>query len=232
MVRQGTRGVRRRVAGTALVVAAGLTLTGCGDVSPGAAATVDGTAIARDAVDEIARSVCTAEVEYAELTEQQFQPRPTSVYRDEVLSVLVNEQLAMDVVDELGLDVPPSSYEAGDNPELSDLFDQLPSSQLEPFQDYLASYSRLQALYVAIGSETGKSGGDDPQAALTDGQAYVAKYAKKRDIELDPRFGDFADGEVVGGSGSVSVPVEGAGSEASPEDQADVSGLPDSQICQ
>ncbi len=76
MVRQGARGVRGRVAGTALVVAAGLTLTGCGDVSPGAAATVDGTAIARDTVDEIAQSVCAAEVEYAELTEQQFSPGP------------------------------------------------------------------------------------------------------------------------------------------------------------
>jgi hypothetical protein len=232
MVRQGTRGVRGRVAGTALVVAAGLTLTGCGDVSPGAAATVDGTAIARDTVDEIAQSVCTAEVEYAALTEQQFQPRPTSAYRDDVLSLLVNEQLALEAVDELGLDVPPSSYEAGDNPELSDLFEQLPSSQLEPFQDYLTAYSRLQALYVAIGSETGESGGDDPQAALTDGQAYVAEYAEERDIELDPRFGDFRGGQVVGGSGSVSVPVEGAGSEPSPEEQADVSGLPDSQICQ
>jgi hypothetical protein len=224
--------VRGRVAGTALIVAAGLTLTGCGDVSPGAAATVDGTAIARDTVDEIAQSVCAAEVEYAELTEQQFQPRPTSVYRDDVLSLLVNEQLALEAVDELGLDVPPSSYEAGDNPELSDLFEQLPSSQLEPFQDYLTAYSRLQALYVAIGSETGESGGDDPQAALTDGQAYVAEYAEERDIELDPRFGDFRGGQVVGGSGSVSVPVEGAGSEPSPEEQADVSGLPDSQICQ
>lgn len=232
MVRQGTRGVRGRVAGTALVVAAGLTLTGCGDVSPGAAATVDGTTIARDTVDEIAQSVCTAEVEYAELTEQQFQPRPTSAYRDDVLSLLVNEQLALEAVDELGLDVPPSSYEAGDNPELSDLFEQLPSSQLEPFQDYLAAYSRLQALYVAIGAETGESGGDDPQAALTAGQAYVAKYARERDIELDPRFGDFRRGQVVGGSGSVSVPVEGAGSEPSQGEQADVSGLPDSQICQ
>jgi hypothetical protein len=229
MVRQGTRA---RVAGTALLVVAGLALTGCGDVSPGAAATVDGTTIARDTVDDIAESVCTAEVEYAGLTEQQFQPRPTSVYRDEVLSMLVNEQLALEVVDELGIDVPPSSYEAGDNPELSDLFDQLPSSQLEPFQDYLESYSRLQALYVAIGSETGKSGGDDPQAALSDGQKYVATYAEDRDIELDPRFGSFSGGEVVGGSGSVSVPVEGAGSAPSEEDQADVSGLPDSQICQ
>ena len=229
MVRQGTRG---RVAGTVLVVVAGLALTGCGDVSPGAAATVDGTTIARDTVDDIAESVCTAEVEYAGITEQQFQPRPTSAYRDEVLSLLVNEQLALEVVDELGIDVPPSSYEAGDNPELSALFDELPSSQLEPFQDYLESYSRLQALYVAIGSETGKSGGDDPQAALTDGQKYVARYAKDRDIELDPRFGRFSGGQVLGGSGSVSVPVEGSGSEPSEEDQADVSGLPDSQICQ
>jgi hypothetical protein len=149
-----------------------------------------------------------------------------------VLSMLVNEQLAQQAVEELDLDVPPSSYEAGDNPDLSELLDRIPSSELEPFEDYLDSYSRLQALYVAIGAETGTSGGDDPQAALTEGQTYVAEFAKERDVELDPRFGDFSDGQVAGGSGSVSVPVDGgSGEPPSAEEQADVSGLPDSQIC-
>ncbi len=81
--------------GVVLAVAAGLALTGCGDVSPGAAATVDGTTISLDTVDEIAQSVCTAEVTFAGLNEQEWQPTPTSVYRDNVLSLLVNEQLAL-----------------------------------------------------------------------------------------------------------------------------------------
>ena len=231
-MRRGTRGVRVRTRGMVLVVAAGLAMTGCGDVSPGAAATVDGTSIALDTVDEIATSVCTAEKTYAELQDQQWQPRPTSLYRDSVLSMLVNERLAREAADQLDLDVPPSSYEAGDDAGLSELLDQLPASELAPFQDYLDTYSRLQALYVAIGQETGTSGGTDPQAALTDGQAYVAEFADERDIELDPRFGDFSAGQVSGGSGSVSVPVDGGSDEQSAEEQADVSGLPDSQICQ
>ena len=236
-MRRGTRGTgwsgRSPVRGIVLVAAAALVLAGCGDVSPGAAATVDGTSIALDTVDDIATSVCTAEKTYAGLNDQQYTPRPTSLYRDSVLSLLVNERLAQEAADDLDLDVPPSSYEAGDNAELSDLLDKLPSSDLEPFQDYLDSYSRLQALYVAIGEETGETDSDDPQAALSAGQDYVTKFADERDIELDPRFGDFSGGQVAGGSGSVSVPVDGgSGDPPSAEEQADVSGLPDSQICQ
>ncbi len=37
---------------------------------------------------------------------------------------------------------------------------------------------------------------------------------------------------MVGGSGSVSVAVDDSAAETSPEEQPDVSGLPDSQICQ
>lgn len=217
--------------GVALVVAAGLALTACGDVSPGAAATVDGTKISRESVDDMAQAVCTAELTYAELMDQPAQPTPTSIYREITLSLLINEQLAQEVADRLGADVPPSSYQAGQDAGLEDLFQALPSSALEPFQDYVESYSRLQATYAAIGAETGGATGDDPAAAAEAGRAYVAKYAERQDIEIDPRFGGFTDGEVAGGSGSLSVPVESTAS-LRPDQPPDVSGLPDSQICQ
>ncbi len=217
--------------GVVLALVAGLALTGCGDVSPGAAATVDGTTISLDTVDEIAQSVCTAEVTFSGLNQQEWQPTPTSGYRDNVLSLLVNEQLALEAADDLDLDVPPSTYEPGDNPQLSDLLDAMPAGELEPFQHYLETYGRVQALYIAIGAETGSSGGDD-QAAAGDGQKYVADFAEDRDIDLDPRFGDFTGGQVVGGSGSLSVAVDDSADGTSPQEQPDVSGLPDSQICQ
>ena len=217
--------------GVALVVAAGLALTACGDVSPGAAATVEGTKISRETVDDMAQAVCTAEVTYAGLVDQPVQPTPTSIYREISLSLLINEQLALDVADRLDVDVPPSSYEAGQDAGLEGLFEALPSSALEPFQHYVDSYNRLQALYAAIGAEAGDASGDDPQAAAEAGRAYVAQYAEQRDIHVDPRFGEFTDGQVAGGSGSLSVPVEAAAS-VRPDEPPDVSGLPDSQICQ
>ncbi|MDF2966620.1 MAG: hypothetical protein K0Q93_398 [Nocardioidaceae bacterium] len=217
--------------GVALVVAAGLALTACGDVSPGAAATVDGTKISRETVDEMAQAVCTAEVTYAGLVDQPVQPTPTSIYRELSLSLLINEQLALDVADRLDIDVPPSSYQAGQDAGLEGLFEALPSSALEPFQDYVESYNRLQALYAAIGTEVGEASGDTPQAAAEAGRAYVAQYAEQQDITVDPRFGGFTDGRVAGGSGSLSVPVDAAAG-VRPGEPPDVSGLPDSQICQ
>lgn len=217
--------------GVALVVAAGLALTACGDVSPGAAATLDGTTISRETVDDMAQAVCTAEVTYAQLADQPMQPTPTSIYRELTLGLLINEQLALDVADRLEIDVPPSSYQAGQDAGLEGLFEALPSSALEPFQDYVESYNRLQALYAAIGAETGDASSDVPQAATEAGRAYVARYAERQDIDVDPRFGEFTDGQVAGGSGSLSVPVEAAAG-LRPGEPPDVSGLPDSQICQ
>lgn len=217
--------------GVALVVAAGLALTACGDVSPGAAATVEGTKIPRETVDEMAQAVCTAEVTYAGLVDQPVQPTPTSLYRELSLSLLINEQLALDVADRLDIDLPPSSYEAGQDAGLEGLFEALPSSALEPFQDYVDSYNRLQALYTAIGAEAGEASSDAPPEVTDAGRVYVAQYAKKQDIDVDPRFGEFTDGRVAGGSGSLSVPVEAAAS-VGPDEPPDVSGLPDSQICQ
>lgn len=217
--------------GVALVVAAGLALTACGDVSPGAAATVEGTKIPRETVDDMAQAVCTAEVTYAGLVDQPVQPTPTAIYRELSLSLLINEQLALDVADRLDIDLPPSSYEAGQDAGLEGLFEALPSSALEPFQDYVDSYNRLQALYTAIGAEAGEASSDAPPEVTDAGRVYVAQYAKKQDIDVDPRFGEFTDGRVAGGSGSLSVPVEAAAS-VGPDEPPDVSGLPDSQICQ
>lgn len=223
------RGAVGRGVGAAL--AAGLALTGCGDVSPGAAATVDGTTISMESVDDTARSVCVAEVTYARLRDQEWQPTPTSVYRDIVLALLVNEQLALEVADQLEIDVPPSSYEPAENPQLTDLLDALSASDRASFEDYLETFGRLQALYSAIGAEQGAVGDNKSAAA---GQKAVVAFAEDRDIELDPRFGNFTGGQVVGGSGSLSVSVDGsdAGNPAAPDDPPDVAGLPDSQICQ
>jgi len=218
--------------GVALVVAAGLALTGCGDVAPGAAATVDGTRISLETVDDMAQAVCSAEVTYAEeFGDQPMQPTPTSVFRNTTLTLLINEQLALEVAGKLDLDVPPSSYQAGQSAGLDELLDALPSSAVEPFEDYVASFSRLDALYAAIGAESGETTGDDPGAGVEAGRAYVATYADKQDIEVDPRFGRFESGQVAGGSGSLSVPLR-TPADTPTDAPPDVSGLPDSQICQ
>lgn len=229
------RGLRRRCVPRAvgLALLAGVALTGCGEVAPGAAATVDGEAIPLDHVDEIARSVCSAEMSYADSSQTQWQPLPTSYYRDNVLGVLINEQLATKAADELDLDVPPSLSQPPDNEALDAIFAHLDGDDEAAFRDYLAAFGRLQALYFAIGRDQGGAKASGGQRATSAGQAYVADYADEHDVELDPRFGDFTGGQVVGGSGSLSVPLEPTETRTrTPGTPEDVSGLPDSQICQ
>ncbi len=230
-MRSGQRRHPLRAAGLALV--AGLALTGCGDVTPGAAATVDGEAIALDHVDELARSFCVAEMSYADYTETEWQPLPTSYYRDNVLGVLINEELATQAADELGLDVPASLAQPPDNEDLDAIFERLTGDDDAAFRDYLAVLGRLQALYLVIGQDQGGEQAGAGQEATAAGQAYIAEYAAEQDVDLDPRFGEFTGGQVIGGSGSLSVPLEPV--ETTPPAQGapqDVSGLPDSQICQ
>ncbi len=226
-------GVRRAVVLALVVPVAGLTLAGCGDVSPGAAATVDGAAIPLDQVDAMAESVCAAELTYSKSNETEWQPQPLSTYRDNVLGVLINEQLAVQAADGLDLDVPPSMTQPPDNAALDGIYSALDTGDEEAFRDYLAAFGRLQALYFAIGQDQQGDSDDaqeDPQAV---GQAYVADYADDHDVELDPRFGDFEEGQVAGGSGSLSAPLEPTETTVpAPGAPPDVSGLPDSQICQ
>jgi len=227
-------GLRRRVLrGSGLALVAAVALTGCGDVSPGAAATVDGTTIPLDQVDEIARSVCSAELSYADYNETEWQPLPTSYYRDNVLGVLINEELARNAAEELDLEVPDSLSQPPDSEDLEAIFARLDADDEAAFRDYLAVFGRLQALYFAIGQDQGGAQAAGGQQATSAGQAYVADYAEEQQVELDPRFGDFTDGQVIGGSGSLSVPLEATETTVPPPGTPeDVSGLPASQICQ
>lgn len=226
--------LRGAVAAAALVL-----LAGCGDVSPGAAATVDGTRIDRQTVDDYARAACAADSTYADLTQQEFTATPTAVYRQQVLTVLVNEQIAELADEELGLDIPPSAYDLPDDPEFSRLLEALDAEDEEAYRAYFDAFLRFQAVAIAVGEQEDPAAAEDEQAAFNVGQQALAAYADEQDVELDPRFGDFTGGQVVGGSGSLSVPGAGdettAGVEAPTEPTAaptpDVSDLPDSQLC-
>lgn len=220
---------RSRVVGT--VALAVLVLAGCGDVNPGAAATVDGEVIPLSEVDAMARAFCAADVATAELQGQEPSPRPTADYRIRVLNTLVDGELADIAVDELGLDVPPSAY-GQDLSQFDDLFAELSDAEADALRDYIEAFGRLQASIAAIGRDQG-SADAEPEAATAAGTKYLASLADETDIELDPRFGDMASGQVVGGSGSLSVPsaAEEETGAAAGADGGDVDDLPETQVC-
>jgi hypothetical protein len=199
------------------VTAAGmvLTLAGCGNVSPGAAATVNGEAIPLAEVDSMARAFCAADIAAAALQDQEPEPRGTADYRYRVLSTLVNAEVADDLASERGIDVPPASYEQNLS-EYEALFAEMPDTDVDALLDYIASFSRLQATTEALGAE--RAGADaDPSAALAAGQRLLQREVQNADIDLDPRFGELTGGQVVGGSGSLSVPAVGGDEPAEAE---------------
>lgn len=210
---------------------AALVLAGCGGVNPGVAATVDGETIPLSEVDAMARAFCAADLVSARMQDQQVPARGTADYRNRVLGTLVNAELASAAVDELGIDVPESASES-DLDQFAELFAELSASDTESLRAYIDVFGELDASTQAIGREQGgEQAGADAEAAAAAGQAYLVERAAQVDIELDPRFGEFTDGQVVPDSGSLSVPVAGeepAAVGAETEVDADA---PASQVC-
>ena len=218
---------RRGLAVAASVSIAGLVLVGCGEVNPGAAATVGGESIPLDEVDATARAFCAAELVIQDQAGDPLFAETTVAYRNEVLGTLVNLELAEQLQAELGVDVPPASY-GTDLSQFDDLFAELSAEDETALRDYVADFNRLQATTRAIAVEQDDSQTlQDPQTAIDEG--YLVELADT-DIELDPRFGELDGGLVVGGSGSLSVP---APTEEEPRrgQQAEEEPAPASQTC-
>ncbi len=225
-MRRGTRSIAA-VATCVAVSIAGLALAGCGEVNPGAAATVDGESIPLDEVDTTARAFCAAELVIQEQAGDPLFAETTAAYRNEVLGTLINLELADQLRAELGVDVPPASY-GTDLSQFDDLFAELSAEDETALRDYVADFNRLQAITQAIALEQDDSQTlQDPQTAIDDG--YLVELANT-DIELDPRFGELDGGLVVGGSGSLSVPATTEGEPRRGQQAADEP-VPASQTC-
>jgi hypothetical protein len=69
--------------------------------------------------------------------------------------------------------------------------------------------------------------------ALSEGSKLRSKWARSVDVEVDPRYGTYAQGTLTPTSGSLSVPVSERATAGAKADPAAtwVSGLPMSQKC-
>jgi len=221
----------RRSRLAAAVAVAGLVLGGCGGVNPGAAATVDGVTIPLSEVDAMARAFCAADIASAKLQDQPPTPRDTAEYRNRVLGTLMNAELASQAVDDLDIDVPASAAES-DLTQFEELFAMMSDDETSALTDYIGVFSRLDASTRAIGSEQGgQEVAADPEAAIAAGQEYLAERAADADIELDPRFGTPDDGQIVGGSGSLSVPADDEDAASASTAGGTDADAPASQVC-
>ncbi|MBA2774986.1 MAG: SurA N-terminal domain-containing protein [Nocardioidaceae bacterium] len=221
----------RRLVGVAASAAAVAALSGCGaDLHPGAAATVNGTTITDESIDNLAQAFC-AYIEEGEKQEAVDDQKPAIAIGDLKLNLL-NGLVAFELTDtaaqELGIGVPPAQIEKslGDL-NLPDALDADEVELLEGFFDNLQE-NELQNTMI-----------EEKESA-----DYLQKYFSKADVEVSPSFGRWDGEKIEPGTGSLSDPVSTTASPTPPPGQDPVAAqeaqaaaqqaleaLPPSQVC-
>ncbi len=224
--------MRRGLTATVTAAAATMALTGCSALSPGVAADVEGHTFSTAEVDDLADALCAVNSAQASSGATEVSGRQV---RGAAVSRLVQVQLAEQLGEQEGLR-PDETRVAQQLTSVEEQLADVPDDQLATFMDSYAELLRGADVLTQLGrrslSEQGQKNVED-SAALDEGSRQLQEYAKKADVEVDPRFGSFEDGQVVPGDGSLSVPVSenavtGVSQEPSP---AFLSGLPPTQKC-
>lgn len=217
---------------TSLIAGAVLLLSGCG-LHPGAAAVVGDTTISDDQVDEAAAALCAANLAGAAA---QGQPRPelaTRGARQASLSLLIDSELSHQFGEANGIE--PSQAEVSRAvAQNQQTVDALPQDQREGFLTLFRTYVEGQVIVQQAG-EQAVGAAAAPEEVRTAGIQQRNEWLTEQgiEVELDPRYGEYADGGVAGSSGSLSVPAsDGAVAGNSTEPSPDwVSDLPLTQKC-
>jgi uncharacterized protein YceK len=238
---------RRRPASVlAVVLAAGLLLSGCGSsvgIHPGAAATVGGETVSMSTIDKTTKSFCTAYVKQSQTQHQQASgPLPMGTFRSYVASSLAQRALGRQLADAYGVQ-PAAGYQSQVAQYQSALASS-PADERDAVVEVAAAQAYLQNVQVAIGQRlTGNTGSSDSdvKAQLQRGEVATQDWLNDHDVAIDPVFGiDVDGGKFTTGhrdqtSYAVSALARGgveADSGANGPPSSYTSALPPSQICQ
>lgn len=199
------------------LAAAGLLLSSCGALTPGAAATVDDETISMSTLDDSARVYC--EVTAISAQQQGVQAIDNAAIRQQAVTDLVLEKVATQLADQRGLDVPPAT--APDPEQFSEVF----GDRADDVADVLAQAQDLFALLAAIGGDeasTEVTEQNRDQLAQAGRDLALASFGDF-DVEFSPRLGLSDAGQPAPEIGSLSV-------SATPETPA-VDDLPEALRC-
>lgn len=187
-----------RLATAALAV---LLVTGCAQNPPGVAAEVGGHRITDEQVDRLAEALCDLS------QDSQQGPVPTQQVRRQALQILLEVELAKDLVDPDAVD---KKQLAAAQQQTQAQSAALPERLRGTFDDAVEEFFSSQLGLIALGRESlvekGTKNPDDA-AAQQEGQRLRTRYAQRAGVSVDPRFGTFEDGQLQPADGSLSVPV-------------------------
>ncbi len=206
---------RRTTTLAVFAVLATLALTGCAGLRPGVAAEVGGETITTREVDTFAQGLCTYDA-------SRSGADTNANTRSRALSILVRSALARDFGNRTALEVDQGTVNQQVEAVEAAVTD-LPDEDREKFLEHVRE--SLVGDQYAVEAATARltSEGQEPSnEALSQTVADLyADWADEAGVEIDPRFGTWAEVEARPGSGSLSVPAD---------DSADPA-LPGSQTC-
>lgn len=215
--------------------AAVMALSGCG-FTPGAAAVVDGETITTEEVDEAAQALCAANIAGAEARGQTAPALASRGARQGALQVLIETELTHQFAAARGVEPNQQQVSQVMAANAAGLA-MIPEAEREAFRELLRGFAESQALLLEIGrnalAEQGNPNPTDEEAtaeALRLRQQWAAEHAE---VQVAPKYGEYQDGTLTPGSGSLSIPVSERAREGAKADPSSswVAGLPASQQC-
>ena len=195
------RAARVRPGRLAVAVLAGLLMSGCAQNAPGVAAQVGDERITDEQVDQLAEALCVLNA-----SSQQGQV-PTQQVRRQALQILLDNELADDIIDPGAVD---DEQLAAARQQAQASRDALPERLQDSFDDAVEGFASSQLGLVELGRQSlidkGTRNPDD-QSALAEGQRLRARHARQVGVSVDPRFGSLERGQLQPSDGSLSVAV-------------------------
>lgn len=228
------RAVRRprRLALGAALAAAGLLVSGCGDgVAPGVAAQVGETTISVEEVDDLASMICQIDVGAGQAGS------PLSTQRNTALNLLLQIELGREIGD---VDKVPQEQVSQALQGAAQAREFVDEDLQDYFDEIVTESTRSAAALEAVAVQDLLERGEQPSQENVPPEVgqLQADYLEETSLEVDPRFGEVQQGQVVGGDGSISVPVSETALGFAPQQGQDPmqppqpSGdLPASQLC-
>ncbi|MGJ9421254.1 hypothetical protein [Aeromicrobium sp. CF3.5] len=181
------------------LAAAGLLLSSCGALTPGAAATVDNRTISMSALDDSARIYC--DVTALQAQQQGVQAIDNAAIRQQAVTDLVLERVATEIAEQRDIAVPTPVKP--DPAQFAEVFgDRAPE-----VADVLAQAQDLFQLLAQIGGdETSTEVTDQNRDQLAEaGRTVALESFSEFDVEFSPRLGLSDDGQPAPQIGSLSV---------------------------
>ncbi len=181
-----------------------LTLSGCAGMHPGTAVKVGDTSISRDQVDTISRIQCDLAS-----GQQQQGSQPRSKMVQATVNILIES-----AIDNMYGDSVGASYDRAALHTQVEQFKsgvaKLPSQDRDAIIKAFTDYARGRLLIQGIGEQKLKEQGQQKPGvdeAVNEGSQLAGRWAKKLDIQIDPRYNPGKSNQAGGGDGSISKSV-------------------------